>query len=97
VILPEGFFPSFIGASIYQYFALDFQGSLCYWGSSDAAGSTPMDHVKHLEGTKFKIPPTPDWESAFRWLFLGKKDKECGFFSLPVEVIFHFVCQQYGS
>ncbi len=36
-----------------------------------------------------KIPSKEYWEKIFQWMFLGRKDPQSLFFSLPVEVLYH--------
>jgi hypothetical protein len=95
VSLPPGVVPSFIGATIYQFFLLDLRGSLFYWGSPDGTGSKITDKVIQLEGDyRWSVPQGGwwDWSDTFRWLFLGKADKGSAFFQMPVEIVYHFVC-----
>jgi alpha-tubulin suppressor-like RCC1 family protein len=95
-LLPPTLVPSFIGMTSYQYFVLDPQGSLYYWGSEDGTGTVPTakdEILKFQGGIQFKVPKNNwwGWETILRWLFLGKGDPDSVFFQLPIEVVFHLV------
>jgi hypothetical protein len=68
-------------------FVVDFSGTVFVIGDvSDLEFSANFLPVPGL-----KVKTSMGWDRVFKWLFLGRLEEGSFFFTMPVEVIFHYV------